>query len=88
MHLAFQLNDARLNDIALSEAALKLGIVAPALSMHATGARANGWNGFVLGYAQVPAGQIDALVRTLAVLLRPNRGMMGARRSLPLTARN
>ena len=74
MHLAFQLNDARLSDIALSEAALKHGVVAPALSMHATGARANGWNGFVLGYAQVPAVQIDALVRTLATVVR---GMMG-----------
>ena len=66
MHLAFQLNDARLSDTALSAEALRSGIVAPALSMHATGARANGWNGFLLGYAQVPAPQIDALVQTLA----------------------
>jgi GntR family transcriptional regulator/MocR family aminotransferase len=69
MHLAFQFNDARLSDTALSEQALKLGIVAPALSAHATGARANGWNGFLLGYAQVPAPRIDGLVRILATLV-------------------
>ncbi|MES2317767.1 MAG: PLP-dependent aminotransferase family protein [Pseudomonadota bacterium] len=69
MHLAFQLNDARLCDTALSALALERGIVAPALSMHATGARANGWNGFLLGYAQVPAQDIDAHVRTLARLV-------------------
>ncbi|MES2015403.1 MAG: PLP-dependent aminotransferase family protein [Pseudomonadota bacterium] len=69
MHLAFQLHDARLSDLALSDEALQRGIVAPALSMHATGARANGWNGFLLGYAQVPAAQIDGLVRTLAKLV-------------------
>lgn len=73
MHLAFQFNDKRLSDVALSEAALQRGIVAPALSMHATGARANGWNGFLLGYAQVPAPQIDALVRTLAALVHRAR---------------
>jgi GntR family transcriptional regulator/MocR family aminotransferase len=37
--------------------------------MHATGARANGWNGFLLGYAQVPADDIDAMVRKLAALV-------------------
>ena len=66
MHLAFQLADPRRDDRLLSEAARKLGIVAPALRDHATGARANGWNGFLLGYAQVPADKMDALVRTLA----------------------
>jgi GntR family transcriptional regulator/MocR family aminotransferase len=45
------------------------GIVAHALSVHATGARANGWNGFLLGYAQVPAAGIDAMVRKLAALI-------------------
>jgi GntR family transcriptional regulator/MocR family aminotransferase len=78
MHLAFQLNDPRLDDTVLSAAALARGVVAPALSMHATGARANGWNGFVLGYAQVPAPRIDALVRTLAAVVhaaqRPRTG--------------
>lgn len=66
MHLAFQLGDDRLDDCVLSAEALRAGILAPALGNHATGVRANGWNGFLLGYAQVPAGQIDGLVRTLA----------------------
>jgi GntR family transcriptional regulator/MocR family aminotransferase len=70
MHLAFQFHDTRMNDAALSDEALKRGVVAPALSMHATGARANGWNGFLLGYAQVPAPQIDGLVRILATLVQ------------------
>lgn len=69
MHLAFQFADPRMDDTALSDEALKRGVVAPALSMHATGARANGWNGFLLGYAQVPAPQIDGLVRILATLV-------------------
>jgi GntR family transcriptional regulator/MocR family aminotransferase len=43
--------------------------VAHALSSHATGARANGWNGFLLGYAQVAAADSDALVRRLAALV-------------------
>ena len=68
MHLAFQLRDAGLDDKALSAQALAKGIVAPALSAHATGPRANGWNGFLLGYAQVPADEIETRVRTLASL--------------------
>jgi GntR family transcriptional regulator/MocR family aminotransferase len=72
MHLAFQLNDPAADDTALSAAALELGIVAPALSTHAIGARANGWNGFLLGYAQVPVAQIDALVGVLASLVHTN----------------
>jgi GntR family transcriptional regulator/MocR family aminotransferase len=78
MHLAFQLHDARLCDTALSAAALKRGVVAPALSMHATGARANGWNGFLLGYAQVPAERIDALVRILATLVHRAAGTLAS----------
>ena len=69
MHLAFQFNDPQLDDRALSQAALKAGIVAPALGAHATGSRANGWNGFLLGYAQVPAEQMDALVQALARIM-------------------
>lgn len=70
MHLAFQLADRRISDVAISAAALAEGLVAPALSTHATGARANGWNGFMLGYAQVPVENIEALVETLARLVR------------------
>ena len=69
MHLAFQFHEARLSDTALSAQALEKGIIAPALSAQATGGRANGWNGFMLGYAQVPAPQSDALVRVLATLV-------------------
>lgn len=35
---------------AIAARALEQGIVAHALSVHATGARANGWNRFLLGY--------------------------------------
>jgi GntR family transcriptional regulator/MocR family aminotransferase len=67
MHLAFQFADAGMDDARLSAEAAKRGIVAPALSVQATGARANGWNGFMLGYAQVPVAQIDPLVEALAL---------------------
>lgn len=70
MHLAFQLADAALDDRVLSAQAAQAGIVAPALGDHATGARANGWNGFLLGYAQVPAAAMDGLVRRLAAIVR------------------
>jgi len=77
MHLAFQLADARLDDASISDAALKRGIVAHALSRHATGARSNGWNGFVLGYAQVPAERIEAQVMQLAALVHEAAGAAG-----------
>jgi GntR family transcriptional regulator/MocR family aminotransferase len=70
MHLALQLNDGRFDDAAVAARALEHGIVAHALSVHATGARANGWNGFLLGYAQVPVGEVDAMVRKLAALVK------------------
>jgi GntR family transcriptional regulator/MocR family aminotransferase len=68
MHLALQFNDASLDDTEIAAQALERGIVARALSAHATGARANGWNGLLLGYAQVPAAGVDALVKQLAAL--------------------
>ncbi|QYF93905.1 PLP-dependent aminotransferase family protein [Massilia sp. PAMC28688] len=70
MHLAFQLAGRGVSDVAVSEAARALSLVAPALSTHATGARANGWNGFLLGYAQVAAEDMGPLVATLAQLVR------------------
>lgn len=33
-------------------------------------ARANGWNGFLLGYAQVSVTEVDAMVRKLAALVK------------------
>lgn len=70
MHLAFRFNDPALDDKLLSAQAARQGIVAPALSVHATGARANGWNGFMLGYAQVDAAAIGPLVRKLARIVK------------------
>ncbi len=65
MHLVLRLHDKRLDDRAISERARSLGVVAHSLSSHATG-RDPGWRGFVLGYAQVPAGHMERLVRLLA----------------------
>ncbi|WP_036172434.1 PLP-dependent aminotransferase family protein [Massilia sp. 9096] len=69
MHLALQLTDARLIDVAIARDARAQGIVVNALSAHAMPGRvpsATRWNGLMLGYAQVPAEQIDGLVRRLA----------------------
>ncbi|WP_317201883.1 PLP-dependent aminotransferase family protein, partial [Janthinobacterium sp.] len=69
MHLALRLEDAGVDDVALSAAALRAGIVAPALSAQATAA-ATPWKGLMLGYAQVPAEHMEALAAQLAALLR------------------
>jgi GntR family transcriptional regulator/MocR family aminotransferase len=79
MHLALQFNDPRLIDTDIAAQALEQGIVARALSAHATGARANGWNGLLLGYAQVPAAEVDAVVERLAGLVQ--RAQRAAKRS-------
>ena len=67
MHLALRL-DAAISDVLVSAQALQHGIVAHALSSHAVGGSHNGpvWNGLMLGYAQVPADQMDAVVKKLA----------------------
>jgi GntR family transcriptional regulator/MocR family aminotransferase len=70
MHLALRLHDAGIDDARIAAQALERGLVAQALSAHATGTRAHGWNGFLLGYSQVPAEQADGLVRKLAALVR------------------
>jgi GntR family transcriptional regulator/MocR family aminotransferase len=69
MHLALRFRHPSVDDARIAALALEHGIVAHALSMHATGARANGWNGLLLGYAQVPAEEIDANVKQLATLV-------------------
>ncbi len=66
MHLALRLHDPQADDAAMSHQLLAQGIVAPALSLHAVGARAQPWRGFLLGYAQVPVEQLPALVKKLA----------------------
>lgn len=72
MHLALRFHDAAWDDLALSRRAAQDGIVALALSAHGTGDRMDegaGWNGFLLGYAQVPAENMDGLARRLGALL-------------------
>ncbi len=68
MHLALRFHDKQWDDLALSRRAAQDGIVALALSAHGTGDGA-GWNGFLLGYAQVPAENMDGLARRLGALL-------------------
>jgi GntR family transcriptional regulator/MocR family aminotransferase len=70
MHLALRLHDAKADDMRIAAMALEQGVVAQALSAHSTGARAHGWNGFLLGYSQVPAEDADGLVKRLAALVR------------------
>ncbi|PMQ09239.1 hypothetical protein JaAD80_26225 [Janthinobacterium sp. AD80] len=72
MHLALRFEDAGRDDLALSRRAAQEGIVALALSAHGTGdsmREGSGWNGFLLGYAQVPAEHMDGLARRLGALL-------------------
>ncbi|HAT29636.1 MAG TPA: PLP-dependent aminotransferase family protein [Janthinobacterium sp.] len=68
MHLALRLAPGAGRDVALSARALRGGLLLPALSAHATADSCH-WNGFMLGYAQVPAERMDALARQLAALL-------------------
>ncbi|MES2129401.1 MAG: PLP-dependent aminotransferase family protein [Pseudomonadota bacterium] len=64
MHLMFELRDKKLDDSTISARALAQGIVAHPLSLHGR------LNGFLLGYAQVPAERMDALVRRFARIVR------------------
>ncbi len=73
MHLALRLHDPKADDEAMSARLMQRGIVAPALSLHAVGTRHQPWRGFLLGYAQVPAESMEALVATLAAVLRGRR---------------
>ena len=68
MHLALRLPDDRLDDVAIARRAREEGIIVNPLSTHAVGG-ATPWNGLMLGYAQVPAEQMDALVRRLAAVV-------------------
>ena len=72
MHLALRFHESAWDDLALSRRAAQDGIVALALSAHGTGdgmGEGSGWNGFLLGYAQVPAEHMDGLARRLGALL-------------------
>jgi len=70
MHLVLCFKDASWRDEVISQQLLAHGIVAEALSAKAVqGALAV--QGLVLGYAQVPAEQMDVLIRRMAALLPP-----------------
>lgn len=72
MHLSLHLRDARLSDVAIARQARDAGIVVQALSTQTLApAPAGGaaWNGLVLGYAQVPAERMEALVKRLAAIV-------------------
>ncbi len=71
MHLALRLHDGAADDVALSTRLMaQHGIMAPALSLHAVGLRAQPWRGFLLGYAQVPVQAMGPLVKKLAGVVR------------------
>ncbi len=69
IHLSLQFRDPALADTQVAAAALERGVVVRALTAQTTGLRQHGWNGLLLGYAQVDEADMDALVRTLRSLL-------------------
>jgi GntR family transcriptional regulator/MocR family aminotransferase len=69
IHLSFRFVDPRLVDTEIAAAAMARGVIARALSAHASGLRKNGWNGLILGYAQVDVAHVDAAVKTLAAVI-------------------
>ncbi|MRX07970.1 aminotransferase class I/II-fold pyridoxal phosphate-dependent enzyme [Pseudoduganella sp. FT25W] len=68
MHLSLRFQDARIDDVAIVAQALQRGIAVNALSTHDTQGD-SGWKGLMLGYAQVPAEQMEGLVKQLAALV-------------------
>jgi GntR family transcriptional regulator/MocR family aminotransferase len=68
MHLSLRLRDERLDDVAIVRQAREQGIVVNALSAHAVQG-GTPWNGLMLGYAHVPAEDIDGLVKRLAAVV-------------------
>jgi GntR family transcriptional regulator/MocR family aminotransferase len=68
MHLSLRFNDARIDDTAIVRQAQERGIAVNALSTHDTQGD-SGWRGLMLGYAQVPAEQMEELVKQLAALI-------------------
>ncbi|MHA4869083.1 MocR-like pyridoxine biosynthesis transcription factor PdxR [Duganella sp. PWIR1] len=68
MHLSLRFNDARIDDTAIVRQAQERDIAVNALSTHDTQGD-SGWKGLMLGYAQVPAEQMEELVKQLAALI-------------------
>jgi GntR family transcriptional regulator/MocR family aminotransferase len=67
MHLSLRFRDQSISDVDINLRAREEGIVVNALSAHAIGEVK--WNGLMLGYAQVPAEQIEGLVKRLAAII-------------------
>ena len=72
MHLSLRLRDDGLDDVAIVRQAREQGIVVNALSAHAVRG-GTPWNGLMLGYAHVPAEDIDGLVKRLAAVVGDQR---------------
>jgi GntR family transcriptional regulator/MocR family aminotransferase len=69
MHLTVRL-DVPLSDVEIAESALTKGIVVAPVSRYCLpSADASRYNGFVLGYAGVPAEKMDGLVAQLAQVI-------------------
>lgn len=66
IHLSLQFHDPTLVDTQIAAAALEQGVVARALTAHATALRPHGWNGLLLGYSQVDSADMHEKIRTLA----------------------
>jgi GntR family transcriptional regulator/MocR family aminotransferase len=79
MHLALRFHDQQLDDGAISARAREHGIAAQALSKHAVDGD-GGWRGLMLGYAQIPAVDMDALVKPLAALVHLEAYHVGRRK--------
>ena len=68
MHLSLRFRDDGIDDLAIVAQAQAHGIAVNALSQHDTQG-VSGWRGLMLGYAQVPAGQIEGWVKKLAAIV-------------------
>ena len=68
MHLVLRFKQDDLDDAAISAQLRAQGIIAHALSSHAV-CGGSDWKGLMLGYAQVPAEQMDGQVRQVAAVV-------------------
>lgn len=88
MHLVLRFLDPQLDDIAISVQAREQGIVVHPLSGDALKGE-SGWCGLMIGYAQIPAEQMDGLVRQLAAVIHlaayqvGRQRLTGGRASIP-----
>lgn len=65
MHLSLRFTEPDWRDDRISDAALAAGIAVHCMTRHETGLRKTWWNGLLLGYSQVPTGEIDDALRRL-----------------------